>query len=60
MSSKGRMLTEEQRIQQRVFGFMPLLFGVMFYSLPSALVLYWLLNTTLVLVQQQWILRRVT
>ena len=60
MSSKGKALTEEQRVQQQVFGFMPVLFGVMFYALPSGLVLYWLLNTTLTVVQQQLILRKLT
>lgn len=61
MTTRGRgALTEEQRVQQQVFGFMPLLFGAMFYTLPSALVLYWLLNTTLVVCQQQLMLRRMT
>lgn len=60
MSAASKAVTEEQRIQQRVFGFMPLLFGVMFYTLPSGLVLYWLLNTTLVVLQQQLMLRKIT
>ena len=60
MSSKGRVLTEEQRVQQQVFKVMPVLFGVMFYTLPSGLVLYWLLNTTFAVVQQQLVLRRMT
>lgn len=58
MSSSGRAVTEEQRVQQQVFAFMPILFGVMFYALPSGLVLYWLLNTTLTVVQQRLILRK--
>lgn len=57
-SSHGRALTEEQRAQQQVMGFMPILFGVMFYALPSGLVLYWLLNTSLVVLQQRLMLRR--
>ena len=56
--STQKAVTEEQRIQQQVFTFMPLLFGVMFYSLPSALVLYWLLNTTLAVVQQAMVARK--
>lgn len=60
MTMRGKTLTEEQRIQQQVFKFMPILFGVMFYTLPSGLVLYWLLNTTLVVLQQRVIARRVT
>ena len=59
LSTRGRALTQEQRIQQQVFGFMPVLFGAMFYTLPSGLVLYWLLNTTLTVLQQQLVLRRV-
>lgn len=59
-TSRARALTEEQRIQQKVFGAMPLIFGAMFYALPSGLVLYWLLNTTLTVVQQQLMLRRLT
>lgn len=60
MSQRGRALTEEQRVQQKVFGFMPVLFGVMFYGLPSGLVLYWLLNTSLAVVQQQLVLRKIS
>ena len=58
LSSKGKVMTEEQRAQQQVFVFMPVLFGVMFYSLPSGLVLYWLLNTSFSLLQQQVVFRR--
>ena len=58
LSARSAALTEEQKIQQQVFGIMPLLFGAMFYALPSALVLYWLLNTTLTVVQQQFVLKR--
>lgn len=57
MTTKGRAATEEQRVQQQVFAFMPALFGVMFYTLPSGLVLYWLINTVLTVVQQKLILR---
>lgn len=60
MSSKGKVLTDEQRVQQQVFKFMPLLFGAMFYALPSGLVLYWLLNTTFTVVQQQLVIRKLT
>lgn len=60
MSSKGKVLTDEQRVQQQVFKFMPLLFGAMFYALPSGLVLYWFLNTTFTVVQQHLVLRKLT
>lgn len=50
-------LTEEQRIQQKIFGWFPVLFGFMFYSLPSGLVLYWVANTLLTTGQQLLLLR---
>lgn len=31
--------------QQKIMLIMPILFGIMFYNLPSGLVLYWLVNT---------------
>ena len=43
--------TPEQKMQQKMFKFMPLLFGFLFYSLPSGLVLYWVANTTLTITQ---------
>lgn len=52
-------LTEEQAMQQKMFKWFPLLFGVMFYSLPSGLVLYWVTNTVLTLIQQFLALRHV-
>jgi YidC/Oxa1 family membrane protein insertase len=39
--------------QQRMMMFMPLLFGFMFYSLPSGLVLYYV-TSTVVSIAQQW------
>ena len=41
--------------QQKMMMFMPIIFGVMFYSMPSGLVLYWLTNTALGIVEQWWI-----
>jgi YidC/Oxa1 family membrane protein insertase len=44
LSSFG--LTKEQREQQRMMNiFFPLLFGFIFYNLPSGLVLYWFTHT---------------
>ncbi|MBI3317532.1 MAG: YidC/Oxa1 family insertase periplasmic-domain containing protein [Candidatus Omnitrophica bacterium] len=51
-TSANAAITEEQRIQQSIFKWFPLLFGFMFYSLPSGLVLYWVSNTALTLTQQ--------
>ena len=44
-------MTEEQKAQQQMFKFMPLMFGFLFYGLPSGLVLYWVTNTLLTLCQ---------
>ncbi|MBI5361075.1 MAG: membrane protein insertase YidC [Planctomycetes bacterium] len=47
----------EQAMQQKIFMFMPILFGFMFYSMPAGLVLYWLANTLFSIVEQQIIKR---
>ncbi len=39
--------------QQKMMKFMPLMFGFMFYNLPSGLVLYYL-TSNLVSMGQQW------
>ena len=43
--------------QQKVMMFMPLMFGFMFYSASSGLVLYWL-TSNLVNIAQQWFFNR--
>lgn len=43
----------EQAMQQKIFLFMPILFGFMFYSMPAGLVLYWLANTLFSIAEQQ-------
>ncbi len=43
--------------QQRIMRMMPLIFGVMFLQFPSGLVLYWLTNNVLTIVQQEVTLR---
>ena len=58
LSMSRRALTDEQRIQQQVFRFMPILFSAAFYSLPSGLVLYWLLSTTFTVIQQRFVHQR--
>lgn len=45
--------------QRKVMLFMPLIFTFMFLSFPAGLVLYWLVNNILSIVQQWWTLRRV-
>ncbi len=44
--------------QQRAFMFMPIMFGIMFYNLPSGLVLYWLVNNVATILQQELIKRK--
>ncbi len=44
-------MSEEQAMQQRIFRWFPILFGFMFYGLPSGLVLYWVTNTFLTMGQ---------
>ena len=52
-------MTDEQASQQRMMMMtMPLLFGFMFYKMPSGLVLYWLTNTILMTVEQGMISRK--
>ncbi|VAW69020.1 Inner membrane protein translocase and chaperone YidC, long form [hydrothermal vent metagenome] len=46
-------------IQQKVFQFMPLIFMVFFLFFPSGLVLYWVVNNTLSIIQQWVITKRI-
>ncbi|MCX5711791.1 MAG: membrane protein insertase YidC [Candidatus Omnitrophica bacterium] len=48
MKNSGQA-NEQQKIMLIVF---PLMFGFIFYNMPSGLVLYWFINSTLMLVQQ--------
>ena len=45
-------------MQQKMMQFMPLVFGVMMAFFPSGLVLYWVTNGGLGLLQQWWMIRR--
>ena len=45
--------------QAQVMTFMPLMFGVMFYKMPSGLVLYWFVNNMLTILHQVFIKRMV-
>ncbi|KPK41386.1 MAG: hypothetical protein AMJ78_05650 [Omnitrophica WOR_2 bacterium SM23_29] len=45
--------------QQKMMGMMmPLMFGILFYHLPSGLVLYWFTNTVLTMFEQRIFLRK--
>lgn len=45
-------------MQQKMMQFMPLVFGVMFAFFPAGLVLYWVTNGTLGLLQQWWMTKK--
>ena len=58
-ASSGGAITEEQKQQQKIMLIvMPIMFGFIFYNMPSGLVLYWLVNTVLTIVEQAAILRK--
>ncbi|WP_028357279.1 membrane protein insertase YidC [Brackiella oedipodis] len=44
--------------QAKIMMFMPLVFGVMMFAFPAGLVLYWIVNNILSIIQQQFITRR--
>jgi YidC/Oxa1 family membrane protein insertase len=44
-------------VQAKVMQIMPLVFGVMFFVFPAGLVLYWLVNNVLSILQQWYITR---
>ena len=55
MSTKtmGSAVTPEQKEQQKIMLIvMPIVFGFIFYSMPSGLVLYWVINTLLTITEQ--------
>jgi YidC/Oxa1 family membrane protein insertase len=57
--SMGGAVTEEQKQQQKMMLIiMPIMFGFIFYSMPSGLVLYWVVNTALTIVEQGAILKK--
>lgn len=44
--------------QQKIFQFMPVIFGFIFYKMPSGLVLYWFLSNVLSILQQIYVRSR--
>ncbi|MCM8781993.1 MAG: membrane protein insertase YidC [Candidatus Omnitrophica bacterium] len=57
--SMGGAVTEEQKQQQKTMLIvMPIMFGFIFYNMPSGLVLYWVVNTILTIVEQSLIFRK--
>lgn len=55
LSSAGGTSAEQQRLMSILFPFM---FGIIFYRMPSALVLYWFINSMLTLGYQFWMRRK--
>jgi YidC/Oxa1 family membrane protein insertase len=45
-------------MQAKIMMFLPLVFTIMFLSFPSGLVLYWLVNQILSILQQWWVMSR--
>lgn len=61
MSTKtmGAAVTDEQKQQQKMMLIMmPIIFGFVFYNMPSGLVLYWVVNTALTVIEQKVILKK--
>ncbi len=57
----GGAVTDDQASQQKMMMvMMPLLFGFLFYKMPSGLVLYWLTNTFLMTAEQSLISRQLS
>jgi YidC/Oxa1 family membrane protein insertase len=54
----GGVSSEQQQQQKMMMLFMPLIFGVFFYKMPSGLVLYWLTNTLLMTFEHRFIGKR--
>jgi len=55
VSSTSNAAAEQQKMMLIV---MPIIFGFVFYNMPSGLVLYWFVNSTLMLINQ-WRISRV-
>jgi len=45
-------------IQAKVMQFLPFMFTIMFLFFPAGLVLYWVVNNCLAIVQQRWVMKR--
>ena len=55
----GIAVTEEQKQQQKMMlVMMPVMFGFIFYNMPSGMVLYWVVNTLLTIIEQSAILKK--
>jgi YidC/Oxa1 family membrane protein insertase len=59
LTSKLTPMTGMDPIQQKMFTYMPLFFGVMMAFFPAGLVLYWTVNGLLTLAQQMYINKKI-
>ena len=58
-TTMGSAVTSEQSEQQKIMLIvMPIMFGFIFYNMPSGLVLYWVTNTVLTVIEQRAILKK--
>jgi len=51
--------TPPDPVQAKIMQFMPLIFGIMFFIFPAGLVLYWLVNNVLSILQQWYVNRTI-
>ena len=55
----GSAVTDEQKQQQKMMLIiMPVMFGFIFYNMPSGMVLYWVVNTSLTIIEQSVVLKK--
>jgi len=52
-----KAVDEQQRQQQKMMLFMPIVFGIMLYKMPSGLALYWFVSTLVSIFEQYYIKR---
>ena len=57
-TQKLNPMTGVDPMQQKMMQYMPLAFGVMFAFFPAGLVLYWVTNAGLGLIQQWWMIKK--
>ena len=51
--NKGKVLSDQQKQQQKMGSYMTIVFTFMFYSFPSGLNIYWLSSTLLGILQME-------
>ena len=51
-------LVKQAKQQKMMMTVMPILFGFLFYRMPSGLVLYWLTNTIIMTAEQTFIVKK--